>query len=51
MIRRRSKRKNLTYEHLALWVKNTSYADRWKWLEQATEFVHLAKNATLQKGR
>jgi len=51
VIKQRVKRKNSTYEHLALWVKNTSYADRWKWLEQAMKFARLKKKTMLQKGR
>lgn len=27
------------WEHLEFSLENTTYADRWKWLEEANEFV------------
>ncbi|OGX07909.1 MAG: hypothetical protein A2Z88_05540 [Omnitrophica WOR_2 bacterium GWA2_47_8] len=31
--------------HLEHWVKNTTYADRLRWLEEANEFVRLAEKS------
>jgi len=49
--RRSKKKKYEVYEHLEQHVRNTTYAHRLQWLEEANEFVRMIerrrKNGTL----
>jgi len=42
-VRQLKKKKHEIYEHLEHYVKNTTYAHRLLWLEQANEFVRMVE--------
>lgn len=41
MIKKVNKKNKEIHEHLEFALKNTSYADRLRWLQEANEFVRL----------